>query len=138
MFVSSFETLQMIFALEVFLFTINRPIFCQGFFGWWALATTSVSSPILRAAFCSSSCLGAGTAMFLGVFLPCFRVFVESKYVGHRMILFCFLMLAQLGQVSLGISIAFTSPFCPGRDVTLAVPIGVSIIVPLVITPLRL
>ena len=32
---------------------------------------------------------------------------------------------------------AFTTPFCPGRDVTLAVPMGVSISAPFVITPLR-
>jgi len=36
------------------------------------------------------------------------------------------------------VRVAFTSPFWPGRDVTLAVPSGVSIIVPFVITPRRL
>jgi len=33
---------------------------------------------------------------------------------------------------------AFTIPFWPGRDVTRAVPSGVSMIVPLVMTPRRL
>lgn len=135
---SSFETLWIICVFEAFLFTIIRPVFCHGVFGWCASVIVSVCSPIFWAAFWISSCLGAGTAVFLGVFLPCFRVFVESKYVGHRMILFCFRMIGQLGLVSLGTRVAFTSPFWPGRDVTLAVPTGVSIIVPFVITPRRL
>ena len=32
---------------------------------------------------------------------------------------------------------AFTTPFCPGRDVIFAVPRGVSMSVPFVITPRR-
>ena len=35
-------------------------------------------------------------------------------------------------------SIAFTMPFCPGLDVTRACPSGVSMMVPLVMTPLLL
>ena len=38
---------------------------------------------------------------------------------------------------SLGSSVAFTSPCWPGRLVTRAGPSGVSMIVPLVMTPLR-
>jgi len=96
---SSFETLRIICVLGVFLFTIIRPVFCHGFFGCLASATVSVCRPIFWAAFWSSSCLGAGTATFLGVFLPCVRVFVESKYAGHKKILFCFRMLAQLFRI---------------------------------------
>lgn len=35
------------------------------------------------------------------------------------------------------VSIALTVPFCPGLDVTRACPSGVSMTVPLVMTPLR-
>ena len=41
------------------------------------------------------------------------------------------------GYLSLGIRVAFTVPFCPGRDVTRAFPREVSMIVPFVMTPLR-
>ena len=36
------------------------------------------------------------------------------------------------------VSVAFTMPFCPGLDVTFACPSGVSMMVPLVMTPLLL
>ena len=34
------------------------------------------------------------------------------------------------------VSVAFTTPVCPGLDVTRACPSGVSMMVPLVMTPL--